>query len=143
MSSRVFCIRKLEFDAAHRVMGHENKCKYLHGHRYKIEAYFEAKSLDNIGRVIDFGQIKEILGDWVNNNWDHTTILCKEDNELGNAISLVTNQKIYYIDSNPTAENMALYLLNVICPSLFKDEEIQCKEIILHETPNCFVKVTS
>ena len=34
----ITCTRRIEFDAAHRVMGHEGKCKHLHGHRYALEA---------------------------------------------------------------------------------------------------------
>ena len=34
------CTRRIEFDAAHRVMEHESKCRHLHGHRYAIEATF-------------------------------------------------------------------------------------------------------
>ncbi len=42
----ITCTRRIEFDAAHRILNHESKCKMLHGHRYAIEATFEAKNLD-------------------------------------------------------------------------------------------------
>ena len=136
----ISCVRKLEFDAAHRVMEHESQCKYLHGHRYKLEAFFEAKELDALGRVVDFGKIKELLGAWIDEYWDHATILFDKDKELGEAIASITQQKIFYLDSNPTAENMALFLLHHVCPKLFEGHDIVCTEIILHETPNCFVR---
>ncbi len=50
----ISCTRRIEFDAAHRVMRHEGKCKHLHGHRYALEATFSASGLDALGRVIDF-----------------------------------------------------------------------------------------
>lgn len=134
------CTRIIEFDAAHRVIGHQNKCKYLHGHRYKIEASFFAEKLDTLGVVIDFGIIKEKLGKWVNDNWDHTTILASQDSKLGNYISEVTQQKIYYLKNNPTAENMANYLLKDICPEIFKEEKIKCFKIRIYETPNCYAE---
>ena len=136
------CSRIIEFDAAHRVVGHENKCKYLHGHRYKIIISFASENLDKLGRVIDFGSVKSILGEWIDNNWDHNAILWKEDKLLGSNIASVTNQKIYYLDNNPTAENMAQYLLNVICPKLFEDSYKMIYSITLYETPNCFVCAT-
>ena len=71
----MICTRKLEFDSAHRVMEHESKCKMLHGHRYVVEASFAAKELDEIGRIIDFGLIREILGKWIDDNLDHNAIL--------------------------------------------------------------------
>lgn len=136
------CTRIIEFDAAHRVIGHENKCQFLHGHRYKIEATFYAKQLNNIGMVIDFGIIKKILGTWIDDNWDHTTILNQDDDLLAQQISNVTGQKIYKIKGNPTAENMADYLLNTICPMLFRNSEIICQKIRIYETPNCYAEST-
>jgi 6-pyruvoyltetrahydropterin/6-carboxytetrahydropterin synthase len=134
----ISCTRKIEFDAAHRVVGHENKCKYLHGHRYIIEVTACANDLDNIGRVIDFGVLKKLLGDWIDTNWDHTTILNITDRNLGDEIAKITEQNIYYLPYNPTAENMAGYLLNEICPKLFKESLIIIRKIKLYETPNCF-----
>ena len=132
------CTRKLEFDAAHRVMHHESKCKMLHGHRYVVEATFIADDLDHLGRIIDFGCIKDVLGGWIDANWDHNTILHEKDTSLGKAIANVTQQSIYYLPCNPTAENMADYLLKEICPKLFADKEVRCTRIRLHETPNCY-----
>lgn len=137
----ITCTRRIEFDAAHRVAGHEGKCKNLHGHRYAIEATFAATSLDTLGRVVDFGVIKERLGNWIDDNWDHTTILYDKDQSLGSAITNQTGQKIFYLPSNPTAENMAEYLLHTLCPSLFAELPITCKIIRLYETPNCYAEV--
>lgn len=137
------CTRRLEFDAAHRVMGHEGKCKHLHGHRYAIEATFTAKQLDTLGRVVDFGIIKEKLGQWVDANWDHTTILYGKDKALGNAITTQTGQKIFYLPSNPTAENMADYLLHAVCPKLFAKYPVRCIGLRLYETPNCYAEATA
>lgn len=133
------CTRRIEFDAAHRVVDHESKCKNLHGHRYGIEATFEAASLDTLGRVIDFGEIRSVLGAWVDENWDHTTILWEKDRELGEVIAAKTGQRIFYMPTNPTAENMAEYLLQQIIPMLFKGKLVNCTRVLLQETPNCSV----
>lgn len=137
------CTRKIEFDAAHRVMEHESKCRMLHGHRYVIEATFEAQALDVIGRVVDFGVIKQKLGAWIDDNWDHNTILHTKDELLGKHIQQVTAQPVFYLPNNPTAENMAAYLLKEICPVLFKEAGLQCVKIKLWETPNCYAEVYS
>lgn len=138
----ISCTRKIQFDAAHRHMDHECKCKKLHGHRYMIEATFTAKDgLDALGRVIDFQQVKHILGTWINEHWDHNTLLDKDDRELGNCISSFTGQEIYYLPFSPTAENMAIYLFNEICPALFKDSDVTCTRLRVHETPNCYAEI--
>lgn len=143
----ITCTRRLEFDAAHRIINHESKCKMLHGHRYALEATFttnetvEENTLDNLGRVIDFGVIKELLGNWIDTNLDHNTILSIHDKNLGDQISSITEQNIYYMPENPTAENIAQHIFKEICPKLFADQEVKCLKIKLYETPNCYTNV--
>ncbi len=138
----ISCTRRIEFDAAHRVMEHESKCRHLHGHRYVVEATFSSAHLDALGRIIDFGKVREILGGWIDEYWDHATILNLQDGELGNAIAERTGQDIYYIEGNPTAERMADYLLNEICPILFAASGATCTRITVWETPNCKAEAT-
>jgi 6-pyruvoyltetrahydropterin/6-carboxytetrahydropterin synthase len=137
----IICVRKIEFDSAHRLINHESKCRMLHGHRYVVEASFCAKKLDDVGRVIDFGVIREVLGSWIDEHFDHNTILSIADKKLGEEISKSTQQKIYYLPNNPTAENIAKHLLEEICPKIFSDFDVECVAIKLYETPNCFVYV--
>ncbi len=141
MTATITCTRRIEFDAAHRVMEHESKCKDLHGHRYALEATFTANKLDRLGRIVDFSVIREKLGTWIDEYWDHTTILYDKDKELGSAIDRITGQKIFYLSANPTAENMADYLFREICPKLFAGMGITCIRIKLYETPNCYAEV--
>jgi len=137
----ITCTRRIEFDAAHRIINHESKCKMLHGHRYCLEATFVAADLDNLGRVIDFGVIREVLGGWIDDNFDHNTILSIKDKKLGEKIAEITGQKIYYMAQNPTAENIANYIFAEICPKLFADKNVKCVALKLYETPNCYANV--
>ena len=134
----VTCTRILAFDAAHRVKDHESVCKYIHGHRYQFEATFAAETLDPLGRVVDFGVIKTLLGGWIQEHWDHTLILHEDDQTLGEAIASYTHQTVYYLPYNPTAEHMADYLLTEICPQLFTTTGLRCIAIRLYETPHCY-----
>ncbi|MBP7709665.1 MAG: 6-carboxytetrahydropterin synthase [Rickettsiales bacterium] len=137
----ITCTRRIEFDAAHRIINHESKCKMLHGHRYALEASFATKKLDKLGRVIDFGVVREVLGAWIDSNLDHNTILCIKDKKLGESIASQTGQKIYYIKENPTAENIAQHIFAEICPKLFAKKNVKCVGIKLYETPNCYTNV--
>ncbi|WP_146821312.1 6-pyruvoyl trahydropterin synthase family protein [Candidatus Deianiraea vastatrix] len=85
--------------------------------------------------------MKEILGSWIDENLDHTTILHIEDKSLGDFIENHTRQKIYYMNANPTAENIASHIFTDIVPVLFASKGITCTKIKLHETPNCSVCV--
>ena len=137
----VECTRRIEFDAGHRVMGHENKCKYLHGHRYVLEITARASELDSLGRVVDFGVLKSIMKEWIDENLDHNVILDKKDRALGDVIAKETGQNIYYLKSNPTAENIALHIKSDIIPLLFTKDSFDIVKLRLYETPNAYVEV--
>lgn len=135
------CTRRIEFDSAHRVIGHQNKCKYLHGHRYVLEVTAAINELDELGMVADFGFLKQVIKDWIDHNFDHNVILHKNDKDLGEYISKYTGQSVYYLETNPTAENIALHLKQDIIPVLFIKSPFQIIKIKLYETPNCYVEI--
>ena len=137
------CGIKIEFDAAHRVIGHHNKCQYLHGHRYVLEVGASSKQLDKLGMVVDFGFLKSKIKTWVDDNFDHTAILSIEDKQLGEVISLITKQKIYYLPYNPTAENIARYLQDKILPEIILSPDFYISYVKLHETPNGYALIYS
>jgi 6-pyruvoyltetrahydropterin/6-carboxytetrahydropterin synthase len=135
---------RMEFDAGHRIIGHQNKCRYLHGHRYILEVSVCSENLNDIGMVVDFGVIKSVLKNWIDENFDHTLILNKDDEELGCFVENYTKQKVYYLPFNPTSENIVLYLSENIIPTLFKDVagDFKINSIKLNETPNCYSIIT-
>lgn len=134
------CTRKLEFDAAHRVMNHESKCATLHGHRYVIEVTASG-DLDPIGRVVDFSVIKANIGGWIDTHWDHTTLLGSGDVETIAAVSSCPNRKpVAILPCNPTAENLAQFLLLEICPRLLQETGVAVTKIRVWETPNCYAE---
>jgi 6-pyruvoyltetrahydropterin/6-carboxytetrahydropterin synthase len=143
----IICTRRIEFDSAHRIINHESKCKMLHGHRYALEISFVGKDnqcyLDNLGRVIDFGEIKNIIKSWIDEFLDHNTILSLQDKKFGDLISKITGQKIYYLKNSPTAENIASHLFYEIIPKLISDSNVRCCRIKLYETPNCYVEINN
>lgn len=55
-------VRRLSFSAGHRLVGHEGKCAVFHGHNYLVYFHATAEHLDAMGRVVDFGVLKERLG---------------------------------------------------------------------------------
>jgi 6-pyruvoyltetrahydropterin/6-carboxytetrahydropterin synthase len=107
-------------------------------------AFFHAQSadgLDSLGRVIDFGVLKEKLSEWIASNWDHGFILWKQDSEAISAINKLDGQQVFVLPTNPTAENMAAYLLNVVAPAVLKGTGVVVNKVVLWETENCFVEV--
>ena len=141
--SRISAVRRLQFCAGHRVHRHESKCRHLHGHNYV--AFFHAESeagLDALGRVIDFGVLKSRLMPWLEENWDHGTILWEQDAEALAAIGALPEQKIYRLPANPTAENMALYLLHEVAPRALAGTGVTVTKVVLWETENCYTEAS-
>jgi 6-pyruvoyltetrahydropterin/6-carboxytetrahydropterin synthase len=141
----VFCTRIFGFDSGHRVLGHENKCKYLHGHRYTAHITTRCSELDYLGRVLDFGEIKELFSKWIDMFWDHNMILHPSDPLLQLSCALaadIFNRNPYIMpDCNPTVENLARVLLQE-CDRLVREiqsyPELRVSHVRLYETPNCY-----
>lgn len=133
------CTRKLEFDAAHRVMQHESKCKHLHGHRYTAEVTLEVPELDALGRVLDFGIIKGELGAWIDAHLDHGTIVNAKDEKLI-ALCRAEGWRLFTMDGNPTAENLAKLIYDKATEMFAGRASVA--HVRLRETPNCWADYT-
>lgn len=129
----ITCTRALEIDAGHRLQKHESKCRNVHGHRYKFEIEVSACELDTVGRVIDFGCIKEVIGTWLDENFDHAFIAEYNDPLI---MWLAENkQKFFIFDSPPTAENLAKFVFNLCVQRL--PETLTVESVTCWETPSC------
>lgn len=138
--------RTLEFDAGHRIIGHQGKCRHLHGHRYKAEIGVSTADIDDLGMVVDFGIIKDLIGAWIDDSWDHNMILNRKDplmiidgvKSRYPANELFGGRDPYlmpYDSPNPTAENMA-EVLHGVCIDLLPDY-LMVVYVRIWETPNC------
>lgn len=120
----------------HRVVGHENKCRHLHGHNYRIFFKCTSDQLDELGRVIDFTVIKEKLCMWLENQWDHKMILWEKDPLLKDLKQLIP-EDIVEVPFNPTAENIAMYLVKNVGPEQLGDTGVTLIECRVEETRKC------
>lgn len=166
-------IRSHEICAGHRVVGHESKCRHLHGHNYVFHFHVAPKQktvqvgspgynltvndrtkLDDVGRVIDFSVVKTTLCQWLEDNWDHKFLHWEED-ELIRAIGMLIANEPNEIDEsphwfssmvslpfNPTAENLAAHMVEVIGPSLLDEHGVELVKCTIEETSKCHVGYT-
>jgi len=131
----ITAIRYHDISTGHRVVGHENKCQYLHGHNHRV--IFEcAGDLDDLGRVIDFGVIKERLCQWLEDRWDHRLLLWEKDPYLA-ALRATTPESVVSVPFNPTAENMAEHLLRVIGPRQLEGTGVRLVRCTVEDTRKC------
>lgn len=135
------CTRVLAWDAMHRVPRHESKCAAFHGHRYTAEVTCAAEALDDRGRVVDFGVVKQKLGAWVDERWDHTAILLRGDPDPAAQAVATSNAQhgrpVYWMDVHPTAENIAAELGRV-AEQLLNRDGLRVVHVRVYETPNCW-----
>jgi 6-pyruvoyltetrahydropterin/6-carboxytetrahydropterin synthase len=61
------------FSAAHQILGHTRGCQNLHGHNYRVRVHVASETLDRLGMVVDFFDLKQILGA-VLDPFDHRVI---------------------------------------------------------------------
>ncbi|MHB0912166.1 MAG: 6-carboxytetrahydropterin synthase QueD [Armatimonadota bacterium] len=81
------------FDSAHNLRGYEGPCESLHGHTYRVRAYYAGPELDELGMLIDFKKLKGALLQVVA-DLDHRYL----------------NELPYFTETNPTAENLAKHI---------------------------------
>lgn len=168
--SQVKAKRYHDISCGHRVVGHENKCAFLHGHNYRIhftvmaekmekmlfgkpyDPPVEDNGLDEIGRVLDFSVIKERLCMWLEDNWDHKFLHWEEDylvkrlkkgiDDLADIQPAPEEEDIFFsslvsVPFNPTAENMAKYLVEVIGPEVLDGTGCVLEKVMIDETRKC------
>jgi 6-pyruvoyltetrahydropterin/6-carboxytetrahydropterin synthase len=108
---------RAEFNAAHMLRGYCGKCESLHGHNWSVELSAGKKTLDKIGMVLDFGELKKELNNLLE-NLDHKFL-----NELD-----------YFRKINPTSENIAKFIYDGM--SLFcRKQKIKLLSVTVWETP--------
>ena len=124
-----------DISCGHRVFQHESKCAHLHGHNYRVHFTCEAESLDNIGRVIDFSDMKSRLCMWLEDHWDHKTLIW--GNDPWAKVLPEIDPTIVIVPFNPTAENIAQHLVEVIGPQQLAGTGIKLVHCDVEETRKC------
>lgn len=140
-----------DISCGHRVYGHEGACSRLHGHNYRIHFVCvpviypgeinRSSNLDSVGRVIDFGVIKEKLGMWVEAHWDHKFLIYSLD-PVAASLKLIDPNGVVCVDFNPTAENMAEYLVTVVGHQQLACTGVTLKSVTIEETAKCWATYT-
>ena len=125
-----------DISMGHRVVGHESKCRHLHGHNYRIHFVCSASELDPLGRVIDFSEIRDRLCMWLEEHWDHRMMIWSEDPLLPELQRLVPGD-LCIVPFNPTAEQIAIHLVSVVGPEQLKGSGITLLECRVEETRKC------
>jgi len=129
----------------------------LHGHNYRIHFEIEGPKLDAIGRVLDFSVIKERLCVWLEATWDHKFLAWAEDPLMTELVAPITLpptltpaernfsaelwkmivESMVWVPFNPTAENMAKFLIDEIGPAQLEGTGCTLTSVMIEETRKC------
>jgi 6-pyruvoyltetrahydropterin/6-carboxytetrahydropterin synthase len=105
-------IKEFEFDAAHNLIHYHGKCERLHGHTYKLVIKLEGEP-DHEGMIFDFVELKRIVKERIIDKFDHAYL-----ND---------------IISQPTAENIAIFVYNQL-KDVLKRDNCRLYEVEVWET---------
>jgi 6-pyruvoyltetrahydropterin/6-carboxytetrahydropterin synthase len=123
-----------DFSYGHVVLNHESKCANMHGHNGRVHFTVASVQIDAVGRVMDFSAIKHCLVNWVEAEWDHR-FLIHQDHPWAQLLS-ANDPSVVIVPFNPTAENLAAYLLHIIGPQVLP-EGMVLTDVRFEETRKC------
>ncbi|MBK9167890.1 MAG: 6-carboxytetrahydropterin synthase QueD [Bryobacterales bacterium] len=103
------------FAAGHALRGYKGKCENVHGHNYRIQLAVEGPELNDIGLLVDFGDVKRAVREVVG-RLDHQFI----------------NDLQPFDTINPSAENLARYFYDEVRARL--DERFRIRHARIYET---------
>ncbi len=134
--------KEFDFEAAHALDGYVGKCQDIHGHNYHLKLTFlgepvKDKRLSTSGMVIDFGEIKDFLNQKIKPLFDHRLILRNDSRFLGLEKK---NERIRYVDYQPTTENMLLEIVEIVSDGFEKNNNAVLCSAFLRETPSSYVE---
>lgn len=134
MPGKVAVYRKEHFNAAHRlhnsawgdevnnrVFGKCNNPNY-HGHNYELVVKIVGEPNPETGYVIDLKILSDIINNLVLNRFDHKNL----------NLDVAEFKQL-----NPTAENIAIVIYNILRPNIAEDLYLQVR---LYETERNFVE---
>jgi 6-pyruvoyltetrahydropterin/6-carboxytetrahydropterin synthase len=121
--------KRIDFCYGHRLLEHDGVCKHVHGHNAVAEIEVRAETLDSRDMVVDFGDIKRLVKEWIDRELDHRMIL-RHDDPLVSALQAL-GEPVYLLDSNPTAERIARLLFDVS-----RERGLAVERVTLWETPS-------
>jgi len=121
--------QSVAFCYGHRLLNYRGKCRHLHGHNARALVTIEGEELDARGMLIDFNDIKRQVKDWIDAELDHNMLLHREDPVL--PLLQAAGERVYVMDVNPTAENIARLLFEQIAA-----QGLPVREVVVWETEN-------
>ena len=144
MSAKIRITKQFKFETGHALYGYDGLCKNVHGHSYKLDVTvlgtpIAEPSNKKYGMLIDFGDLKKIVEEHIEQPLDHATVLnCDSPHkELADTME-AQGHKIYRVHYQPTCEMMILDFARILKAQLPK--HLQLHHLKLRETATAFAE---
>lgn len=116
--------KEFSFEMAHALEGYDGACSRIHGHSYRLWVTVEGTpcvSADSPkqGMVIDFGELKRIVGETIVERFDHAFVVRRtvENSTLVDAMT-AHYKGVHVVDWQPTSENLVARFVELLRPQL-------------------------
>ncbi len=121
----VTVVKEFTFDSAHCLPDHPGKCKQVHGHTYKLQIGIQGP-INQAGMIIDFGDLKEAVKNRIIEPLDHKMLNDVEEHGFPGFL--------------PTAENMVIWIRDVLFAQFPHDSGLKVILVRLWETPTSYAE---
>ena len=133
--------KEFKFEMAHALYGYDGLCANIHGHSYKlwVTVRGEVKNKNGYtkdGMLMDFTDLKSIIKPEIVDKYDHSLVL--NANSPHADLDLSAFNKVYYLDYQPTSENLVLDFANFIKEQL--PIGVELLKLVLSETATSFAE---
>ncbi len=109
---------KTHFSSAHFLRNYPGKCEFLHGHNWDVTVSVVAEELNEIDVGIDFKELKQIVGE-IMNDLDHKNL----------------NEHPAFQENNPSSERLAQYIYEQLKEKLKSINSVRPYKVTVCETP--------
>jgi 6-pyruvoyltetrahydropterin/6-carboxytetrahydropterin synthase len=131
------------FHAAHRQLGYDGKCAWVHGHTWRGEFVVRAERfprLPDLDMSVDFGALKEIF-----KFLDHKMLVSERDETFLRSGLFEPEGVVVMPGNNPSVENVTLYCMDravEVIEGLFPGQGVTYDlEVTIQETDNNFLSL--
>ncbi len=136
--------KEFSFEAAHALEGYDGACREIHGHSYRLFVTVKGRpcadeSHPKCGMVMDFGDLKRIVGEEVVSRLDHAFVLRRSP--ANEALARLLGERFHRlveVDYQPTCENMLADFAARIARRL--PDGVELHALRLHETATSFAE---
>lgn len=142
--SNIRITKQFTFETGHALYGYDGKCKNVHGHSYKLSVTVIGTPISDAsnvkyGMVIDFGDLKKIVKEEIEDVFDHATVFNKNTPHIELAKELKDRgHHVILVDYQPTSEMMLIDFSKKIKKRLPKN--VQLHSLKLQETETSFAE---